>query len=106
MSKLKIDSQNFENEVINSEIPVMVDFWADWCMPCHMLDPVIEEIANEFEGKIKVGGLNVDENGDLSSKYSIMSIPAVLFFKDGKEVSRLIGVRGKEDFTAEIDKIT
>ncbi len=105
MSEIVLNQDNFEKEVLKSEIPVIVDFWADWCMPCHMLEPVIEEIADEYKGKVKVGKLNLDENQELGSKYSIMSIPAVLFFKNGEESTRLIGVRGKNDFVEEIEKI-
>ena len=74
-------TDNFEAEVLGSDVPVLVDFWATWCMPCRMLAPVIEEIASENEGKIKVGKVNVDENPDLARKYRVMSIPTVLVFK-------------------------
>ena len=105
MSEIIIDKDNFDSEVEKSEIPVIVDFWADWCMPCHMLEPVIEELSKEYEGKVKVGKLNIDENPTLASRYSVMSIPSVVFFNQGKEVTRLIGVRGKQDFVSEIDKL-
>ena len=77
-------TENFETEVLGSDVPVLVDFWATWCMPCRMLAPVIEEIASENEGKIKVGKVNVDENPDLARKYRVMSIPTVLVFKNGR----------------------
>ena len=105
MSEIIINENNFYSEVEKSEIPVIVDFWADWCMPCHMLEPVIEELSKEYEGKVKVGKLNIDENPTLASRYSVMSIPSVVFFNQGKEVTRLIGVRGKQDFVSEIDKL-
>lgn len=105
MSEIIIDKDNFDSEVEKSEIPVIVDFWADWCMPCHMLEPVIEELSKEYEGKVKVGKLNIDENPTIASRYSVMSIPSVVFFNQGKEVTRLIGVRGKQDFVSEIDKL-
>ena len=79
-------TDNFETEVLGSDVPVLVDFWATWCMPCRMLAPVIEEIASENEGKIKVGKVNVDENPDLARKYRVMSIPTVLVFKNGELV--------------------
>ncbi len=88
--------QNFEKEVLESETPVLVDFWAPWCGPCQMMGPIIEELAEENEGKVKVGKLNVDENPQVAAKFGIMSIPTVVFFKDGKEINRQIGLESKE----------
>jgi len=88
--------QNFEKEVLKSEMAVLVDFWAPWCGPCQMVGPVIEELAKENEGKVKVGKLNVDENPQTAAKYGVMSIPTVILFKEGKEVGRKIGFEGKE----------
>jgi len=88
--------QNFEKEVLESKIPVLVDFWAEWCMPCRMVTPIVDELAREFEGKIKVGKLNVDENPQTASKYGILSIPTLMIFKNGEAVSRLMGVQPKE----------
>lgn len=107
MSHLDLTSETFQKEVLeeNDKI-VIVDFWADWCMPCHMLSPVIEEISEEFKDKVKVCKLDVDNNSDIASKYEIMSIPNVVFFKNGKEVSRLIGVRPKSDFEKEIENLS
>lgn len=93
--ELKLDSNNFEKEVINSEQPVLVDFYADWCGPCKMMAPIVEEIANELQGKAKVGKINVDENQDLAMKYGIMSIPTMIIFKNGEETKRFVGVRDK-----------
>ncbi|MCJ7804705.1 thioredoxin [Patescibacteria group bacterium] len=90
--------QNFEKEVLKSEIAVLVDFWAPWCGPCQMVGSVIEELAKEFEGKIKIGKLNVDESPQTAAKYGVMSIPAVIFFKEGKEVARKIGLESKETY--------
>ncbi len=90
--------QNFEKEVLKSEKPVLVDFWAPWCGPCQMVSPLIEELAKEVEGKVKVGKLNVDENPQVAAKYGIMSIPTVIFFKEGKEVVRQIGLESKENY--------
>lgn len=84
---------------------MMVDFWADWCGPCKMLAPVIEALAEEYEGKIVTGKVNVDEEPGLAQKYGIMSIPTVIFFKDGKEVERKVGLQPAEAFTAAIDGI-
>lgn len=95
---LTITDKNFEDEVINSKISVLVDFWAEWCSPCLMVAPIIEGIAKEYEGKIKVGKLNVDENPQMAAKYGVMSIPTVILFKDGKEIGRKVGFEGKEAY--------
>lgn len=95
--ELKINSENFEKEVLNSEKPVLVDFFADWCGPCKMMAPIVEELATELEGKAKVGKLNVDENSDIAIEYNVMSIPTLIVFKNGKEEKRLVGVRDKEE---------
>lgn len=95
--------QNFEQEVLESEVPVLVDFWALWCMPCRAIAPVVEELAKEFEGKIKVGKLNVDENPTTAQKYGIMSIPSLTFFKNGVIVEQLIGVQSKQVLEEKIE---
>lgn len=94
---MEITSENFRKEVLNSEVPVLVDFWASWCNPCKMMSPIVEEIAGEMEGKIKVFKLNVDEERNLAIKYNIMSIPAFLLFKDGKVEKQTIGMQSKEN---------
>ena len=88
--------QNFKKEVLKSEMAVLVDFWAPWCGPCQMAGPIIEDLAKEYEGKIKVGKLNVDESPQTAAKYGVMSIPTMILFKEGKEVGRKIGFEGKE----------
>lgn len=98
MSEIKITAGNFEEEVLKSDIPVLVDFWATWCGPCQMLSPIIAELAEEYAGKIKVGKVNTDEEGQLAQKFGIMSIPTVMFFKDGEVVETVVGFRPKEDF--------
>lgn len=95
--KLKLSSENFTEEVLNSEKPVLVDFYADWCGPCNAMAPVIEELAKELEGKAKVGKINVDENSDIAVEYNVMSIPTLIVFKNGKEEKRLVGLRDKEE---------
>ena len=93
--ELVINEQNFEQEVVNSDIPVLLDFWAPWCGPCKMLLPVIDEIAKEYDGKIKVGKVNTDENMSLSSKFQITSIPCLIIFKGGKAINKMVGFRPK-----------
>jgi thioredoxin 1 len=94
--------QNFETEVLKSELPVLVDFFAVWCGPCQMMAPLIEELSSELEGKVKVGKMNVDENEQTAQKYSIMSIPTLILFKKGEVFKTLTGLRTKEDILAEI----
>ena len=88
--------ENFETEVLKSEMPVLVDFWATWCGPCRMIAPVIEEIAEDYQGKLKVGKINVDEQGELAVKYGISSIPTLLLFKGGEVVKKTLGYMPKE----------
>lgn len=95
--ELKLSSENFEKEVLNSEKPVLVDFYADWCGPCKMMAPIVEELAKDLEEKAKVGKINVDENSDIAVEYNVMSIPTLIIFKNGKEEKRLVGVRDKEE---------
>lgn len=95
--KIKLNSENFEKEVLKSEKPVLVDFYADWCGPCNAMAPVIEELATELDGKAKVGKINVDENSDIAVEYNVMSIPTLIIFKNGKEEKRLVGLRDKEE---------
>ena len=101
MSVLKITSENFESEVINSKEPVMIDFFANWCGPCKMMSPVIDEIAEELQN-IKVGKINVDENQDLAMKYNVMSIPTIVIIQDGKEIKRFVGVQDKENLIKDL----
>lgn len=97
MSEIKITSENFQTEVLNSDIPVLLDFWAVWCGPCRMLAPVIEELAAEYDGKIKVGKVNVDEENALANMFRIESIPTLLLFRNGKVADTSIGYRPKEE---------
>ena len=101
MSVLKITNKNFEEEVLNSDKPVIIDFYADWCMPCKMMSPIIDSIAEENQ-ELKVGKINVDESGELAVKYNIMSIPTIIIFKNGNEYKKIIGVTSKENILKEI----
>lgn len=97
MSVLKITSENYEEEVLNSKEKVLIDFYADWCGPCKMMAPVVEEVANELEGKLKVGKVNVDENQDLAMDYNVMTIPTILLIKEGEVKKSFIGVTDKSE---------
>ena len=100
MAELKITRENFENEVMKSNIPVLIDFWAPWCGPCRMMGPIIEQLADEYEGKAKVGKVNVDEEGELSQAFGVMSIPTIVLVKDGKIVKQAVGARPKAEVEA------
>lgn len=100
MAEIRITVDNFEEEVLGSKIPVLVDFWASWCGPCRMLGPVVAEIAEEMDGKIKVGKVNVDEEGELAARFGIMSIPTVMVFKNGEVTNTSVGFCPKEELLA------
>ena len=100
MAELKITKENFENEVMKSNIPVLIDFWAPWCGPCRMMGPIIEQLADQYEGKAKVGKVNVDEEGELSQAFGVMSIPTIVLVKDGKVVKQVVGARPKAEMEA------
>lgn len=100
MAELKITRENFENKVMKSNIPVLIDFWAPWCGPCRMMGPIIEQLAEEYEGKVKVGKVNVDEESELSQAFGVMSIPTIVLVKDGKIVKQAVGARPKAEVEA------
>ena len=103
---ITLEAENFEREVIQSEQPVLVDFWADWCPPCKAIGPVIEEIATEFEGVARVGKVDVDQNKSLAERSAIGSIPSLLFFRNGEVVDRVQGVVPKSDLTAKLTALS
>ncbi|MBQ6119040.1 MAG: thioredoxin [Clostridia bacterium] len=100
MAEITLTSANFESEVLKSDLPVLVDFWASWCGPCKMLSPIIAEIAEEYDGKVKVGKVNVDDEPALANMFGIESIPTVMVFKGGKITGTSLGYRPKEQLTA------
>ena len=102
---MKVDSTNFDTEVKNSDVPVLVDFWAPWCGPCKMIGPIVEELAGDYEGKIKVAKINVDDNQELASQFGIRGIPTVMIFKDGEVANSFVGLRPKEDLAKALEAV-
>lgn len=102
--ELELTKTNFDGEVTKSNVPVLVDFWATWCGPCQMVAPVISEIANEYDGRVKVGKVNVDAEGELAAQFGIVSIPTVMLFEDGKVVEKLVGARSADEYADAIEK--
>ncbi len=105
MKPITITDDNFETEVLKSDLPVIIDFWAEWCSPCRLIAPIIEELANEYEGKVKVGKLDVDVNQQTAIKYGVRSIPTVLMFKDGEVKDVIIGAVPKTMFVEKLEKL-
>ena len=100
MSVLTITKDNFEAEVLKADVPVLVDFWAEWCGPCRMFSPIVDEFAEENQGKVKVGKANVDEQPELAAQFGVMSIPTLLVFKEGMLAQKAVGARPKEELLA------
>ena len=100
---MEFNKSNFDTEVVKSNVPVLVDFWAPWCGPCKMIGPIIEELATEFDGKVKVGKVNVDDNQDLAGTFGIRGIPTVMLFKDGKVLNQFVGLKSKEELTSALN---
>jgi len=101
----KFTESNFQSEVLESDIPVLMDLYADWCGPCKMMAPLVHQLADDFEGKVKIGKMNVDENIELAQKYRVMSIPTFVFFKQGEAVETIVGGMSKKDLEDKIEKI-
>jgi thioredoxin 1 len=100
-----LNDANFKKEVVESPIPVLVDFWAEWCGPCKMVAPILDELASEYDGKVKIGKVNVDENQGLATEHGIRAIPTLLLFKDGQVEETIVGVRPKRDFKTKLDAV-
>ena len=104
MALVHLTENNFNDEVLKASLPVLVDFWAEWCGPCRMIAPIVDEIAKEHEGRLKVGKLNVDDAQEIAVKYNVMSIPTLMFFKQGKPVDMVVGALGKEQLISRVKK--
>ncbi len=100
---LELTKDNFKKEVLDSDKPVLVDFWATWCMPCKMIAPIVNEISNEYNGKCKVAKLNIDDAMEIATKFGVMNIPTIILFKNGKEFTRIVGVASKESILKKIE---
>ena len=101
---LEIDDNNFETEVLGADVPVVIDFWATWCGPCRKLSPIVDEISDEYAGKVKFGKVNVEQSIEIAKKYSISGIPCLLIFKDGESVERMTGLMPKSSIISNIEK--
>jgi len=99
-----LNKDNFEQEAVNSDKPVMIDYWATWCGPCRMVAPIMEELSEEYDGKAKICKVNVDEESELAVKFRIMSIPTIMIYKNGQMVERVVGARSKEEFKKLLDQ--
>jgi thioredoxin 1 len=103
LNTLTLSDASFDNDVLNSDVPVLVDFWAEWCGPCRMMEPTIDAIATDYNGRVRVGKLNVDDNGNIATRYGIRGIPTLLLFKGGKVVEQRVGAVGKTDVQKMLD---
>ena len=102
---LTFTDDNFNDQVLQSDVPVLVDFWAVWCGPCRAIGPIVEELADDYKGRVKIGKMNVDEHRKVPGQFRITSIPTLLVFKDGKVVQQIVGARPKRDFTVALDSV-
>jgi thioredoxin len=105
MAEMTFTDDNFEEEVLKSDMPVLVDFFAEWCGPCKMLGPIVEELAGEYEGKVKIGKLDVDANPTIAGKYGVQSIPTLICFKGGEEADKCMGFQSKEALKEKLDAL-
>ena len=105
MHPIEFTDANFEQEVLKSNTPVLVDFWAEWCGPCKMIAPILDEVAQEFDGRLKVAKVDVDANNKTAARYNIMSIPSLLFFKNGQLVDQIVGAMAKSQLTSRLEKV-
>lgn len=103
MAEITVTNDNFQSEIMDSDLPVLIDFWASWCGPCKMIAPIVEEIAEEYDGVIKVGKVNVDEEPFLAAQFGVVSIPTLIVIKDGRQVNSAVGYRTKEDIIKLLD---
>jgi thioredoxin 1 len=102
---VNLTEENFAQQVLESPTPVLVDFWAEWCGPCKMISPVLDELATEYDGRAKIGKVNVDEQQALAAQYRVSSIPTLLFFKKGEVADQIVGARSKRDLKASLDRV-
>ena len=102
---LELTKDNFKKEVLDSDKPVLVDFWATWCMPCKMIAPIVNEISNEYNGKCKVAKLNIDDAMEIATRFGVMNIPTIILFKDGKEFTRVVGVQSKDTIVGKLEEM-
>jgi thioredoxin 1 len=102
---ITLTAENFDQEVLKSGTPVLVDFWAEWCGPCKMVAPILDELASEYDGKVKIGKVNIDDHQSLASEYGIRAIPTLLLFKAGQVADQIVGLRSKRDFKAKLDRV-
>ncbi|MFL6213524.1 MAG: thioredoxin [Blastocatellia bacterium] len=101
----EVTDQSFEQDVLKAEVPVLVDFWAEWCAPCKMLSPTVEKVASEYEGKAKVVKLNIDDNNQVAQRYGIKGIPTLILFKNGSEADRTVGMTSKDNIARMLDRV-
>jgi len=101
-----LNKDNFAKDVLQAATPVLVDFWAEWCGPCKMIGPLLDELADEYQGKVRIGKVNIDHDQDLAVQYGITAIPTLLFFKDGQVVQQIKGARSKKEFKESLDRLT
>ena len=100
-----LTQDNFSTEVLNSTVPVLVDFWAEWCGPCKMIAPILDELATEYDGKVKVGKVNIDDHQNLAAQFGIRAIPTLLIFKGGQVAEQVVGLKSKRDLKASLDRV-